>query len=68
MAKETKLKLDGIYLVDGTKPDFNIDELDDREKMYFVRTDKNKENGYIYLNKKKYGNGESITKIDCGEY
>ena len=43
---------------------------DDYGYVYFIRTDQAGESGYIYFNKKKYGNGSSgtITQIDAGEY
>lgn len=58
-------KLSGVILVDGTKEGFTTDTLD-KNKIYFVRTNSDGSNGYIYINGKKYGKQEYI--INCGKY
>lgn len=55
----------GIELVDGTKEDFDVSSLDDRNKLYLIRTDENKDEGYIRMNGKNY---KYSRVIDCGEY
>lgn len=68
----TSRNFGGFELIDGTSPDFDIEDLDNLAKVYFVRTDADGEQGYIYFNGKKYGNGSGgvveITRFDCGEY
>lgn len=53
----------GFKAHDGTKESDNL-ILEDGY-IHFIRTDSNKENGYIYFNGKKYGN---TSVIDAGEY
>ena len=53
----------GIELVNGTDPNFSLDNLTDKNKAYFIRTSSDGECGYIYFNNKCYGKS-----IDCGEY
>ena len=53
----------GFELVNGTDPDFSLDNLTDKKKLYFIRTDSEGDSGYIYFNNKCYGKS-----IDCGEY
>ena len=64
----------GFGVIDGTKPEFDLTKLENGY-VYFIRTDSEGESGYIYFNKKKYGNGGSggggsstITEINAGEY
>ena len=59
------MELKGIKQWDGTAPDFDVTQLEDGY-VHFVRTDTLKEEGYIYLNGKKYGTMPDV--IDCGEY
>ena len=54
----------GFLQVDGTKPGFSTDSLEDGY-IYFIRTTEDEEDGYLYFNGKKYGQ-EHV--IDCGEY
>ena len=55
----------GIELVDGTKEGFDVNNLNDNNKMYLIRTDENKDEGYIRMNGKNY---KYSRVIDCGEY
>lgn len=55
----------GIELVDGTKVDFDVNALSDNNKLYLIRTDENKDEGYIRMNGKNY---KYSRVIDCGEY
>lgn len=59
------MKLNSIEMVDGTKEGFDVESLNDYNKLYFVRTDENREDGFIVMNGKKYG---TANNIDCGEY
>lgn len=65
----TNLSFKGFGVIDGTKEGFDETTLENGY-VYFIRTDQEGESGYIYFNKKKYGNGSggSITVIDAGEY
>lgn len=54
----------GFKIVDGTVSGFTTDNFENGY-VYFVRTSDDKEDGYIYLNGKKYGQ-EHV--IDCGTY
>ena len=60
----SKQEFKGFRQVDGTKPGFTTDDFEDGY-IYFVRTSADKEDGYIWLNEKKYGQEHTI---DCGEY
>lgn len=55
----------GIELVDGTKEGFDESALSDNNKLYLIRTDENKDEGYIRMNGKNYKHSRVI---DCGEY
>ena len=55
----------GFRQVDGTLPEFTTDSFEDGY-IYFVRTDANGDEGYMYFNGKKYG--EDNKTIDCGTY
>lgn len=55
----------GIKMWDGTKAGFSVDDLENGY-IHLIRTDANKEQGYIYINGKKYGT--SSNHIDCGFY
>lgn len=55
----------GIELVDGTKEGFDVSTLSDNNKLYLIRTDENKDEGYIRMNGKNY---KYSRVIDCGEY
>ena len=55
----------GIELVDGTKEGFDVSTLSDTNKLYLIRTDENKDEGYIRMNGKNY---KYTRVIDCGEY
>lgn len=60
------MKLNGIEMVDGTKEGFDVESLNNNNnKLYFVRTDEDREDGFIVMNGKKYG---TANNIDCGEY
>lgn len=61
------MELNGVQLLNGLDPNFSLVGLD-KHTIYFIRTEEDGENGYIYFNGKKYGVGEKITGIDCGEY
>ena len=69
----TNLSFKGFGVIDGTKEGFDETTLENGY-VYFIRTDSNGESGYIYFNKKKYGNGGgnggggTITEINAGEY
>ncbi len=54
----------GFLQVDGTKPNFSINDLENGY-IYLVRTSADGEDGYIYFNGKKYSQEHTI---DCGEY
>lgn len=58
-------ELNGVKQVDGTKEGFDSTKLENGY-LTLVRTDEDKENGYIYLNGKKYG--QDNRHIDCGKY
>ncbi len=55
----------GFRQVDGTAQNFSTDDFENGY-VYFVRTDSNGDEGYIWFNGKKYG--EDTRYIDCGEY
>lgn len=55
----------GFRQVDGTAQGFSTDGFENGY-VYFVRTDANGDDGYIWFNGKKYGEDERY--IDCGEY
>lgn len=55
----------GFRQVDGTEQNFSTDNFE-TGYIYFVRTDSNGDEGYIWFNGKKYG--EDTRRIDCGEY
>lgn len=59
-------QLKGIELVDGTKDTFDINNLNQLNKLYFVRTSADNDNGFIYFNGKKYG--VNTTVLNCGTY
>lgn len=48
----------GFRLIDGSAAGFNLSGLTDKTIIYFVRTDANREDGFIYFNGKKYGTGK----------
>lgn len=56
--------LKGLRQINGTKKDFNIASLENGY-INFVRTSNEKDEGYIYLNGKQYGNIKK--NIDCGK-
>ena len=58
-----KQQLKGLGFVDGTKEDFDYNDLEENV-LYFVRTSNDKEQGLAYFNGKKYGN----PSINAGEY
>ena len=45
-----------------TEANFTTLSSPDKQKIYFVRTDANKEDGFIYFNGKKYGTGKLSSK------
>lgn len=55
----------GFRQVDGTVNNFSTDSFEDGY-VYFVRTDSEGDEGYIWFNGKKYGEDNRV--IDCGEY
>lgn len=61
------ITLNGVQFLDGTSPNFTLNGLD-KYTMYFIRTDEDGEEGYIYFNGKKYGKIETVSGVDCGEY
>lgn len=48
----------GFKVINGSADGFNLSGLTDKTVIYFVRTDESKEDGFIYFNGKKYGNGK----------
>lgn len=61
----SEMKLNGVEMVDGTSESFDLSKLNDITKMYFIRTDKDGKEGYIYFNGKKYG---ELKYLNAGEY
>ena len=55
----------GFQLVDGTVSGFTTNSFEEGY-IYFVRTDEDGDQGYLWFNGKKYGEDSSV--IDCGEY
>ena len=55
----------GFRQVDGTANGFSTDNFENGY-IYFVRTNQNGDEGYLWFNGKKYGVDE--TTIDCGDY
>lgn len=55
----------GFRQVDGTANNFSTESFEDGY-VYFVRTDSEGDEGYIWFNGKKYGEDNRV--IDCGEY
>ena len=65
----SKTEFKGIRQVDGTNSEFNESSLEDGY-LNLVRTDGSKNEGYVFLNGKKYGNMKAIVsgetlQIDC---
>ena len=59
------MELREICQVDGTASGFTESELE-RGIMYFIRTNAEKTEGYLYLNGKRYGQMPKV--IDCGTF
>ena len=55
----------GFQQVDGTAQNFSTENFEDGY-VYFVRTDEDGDEGYIWFNGKKYGEDNRV--IDCGDY
>lgn len=49
----------GFYLINGSGADFNVGSIQnyDKKSLYFIRTNENSNDGYLYFNGKKYGTG-----------
>lgn len=60
-----KNEFKGFKQIDGTVSGFTTESLEDGY-VYFVRTSSNGEEGFVYLNGKKYGEVPDI--INCGTY
>ena len=52
----------GFKVINGSAAGFNLSGLTDKTVIYFVRTDADKEDGFIYFNGKKYGTGKLSSK------
>lgn len=52
----------GFKVINGSAAGFNLSVLTDKTVIYFVRTDADKEDGFIYFNGKKYGTGKLSSK------
>lgn len=52
----------GFRVINGSAAGFNLAGLTDKTVIYFVRTDADKEDGFIYFNGKKYGTGKLSSK------
>ena len=48
----------GFKVINGSAAGFHLSGLTDKTVIYFVRTDADKEDGFIYFNGKKYGTGK----------
>lgn len=59
------MELKEISQLDGTSSAFTENELEDGT-LYFIRTNAEKTEGYVYLNGKRYGQMPKV--IDCGTY
>lgn len=60
-----KMELKEISQLDGTSSGFSENNLENGV-LYFIRTNAEKTEGYIYLNGKRYGEMPKV--IDCGTY
>lgn len=52
----------GFKVINGSAAGFNLSGLADKTVIYFVRTDADREDGFIYFNGKKYGTGKLSSK------
>ena len=52
----------GFRVINGSAAGFNLSGLTDKTVIYFVRTDADKKDGFIYFNGKKYGTGKLSSK------
>ena len=52
----------GFQLVNGTADNFDIASLNDKLTLYFVRTNDDSNDGYLYFNGKKYATGADSVK------
>lgn len=59
---ETIKNFGGFKVINGSAAGFNLSGLTDKTVIYFVRTDADKEDGFIYFNGKKYGTGKLSSK------
>lgn len=60
-----KTEFKGLKQIDGTASGFTTETLE-KGYVYFVRTSNDGDEGYVFLNGKKYG--EIPDEIDCGTY
>ena len=52
----------GFQLVNGTADNFDIASLNDKLTLYFVRTNAESNDGYLYFNGKKYATGADLSE------
>lgn len=52
----------GFQLVNGTADNFDIASLNDKLTLYFVRTNADNNDGYLYFNGKKYATGADLSE------
>lgn len=52
----------GFKVINGSAAGFHLSGLTNKTVIYFVRTDADKEDGFIYFNGKKYGTGKLSSK------
>lgn len=52
----------GFQLVNGTADNFDIASLNDKLTLYFVRTNADSNDGYLYFNGKKYATGADLSE------
>lgn len=52
----------GFKVINGSAAGFKLSGLTDKTVIYFVRTNADKEDGFIYFNGKKYGTGKLSSK------
>lgn len=52
------VSINGFKFIDGSAEGFSVENIDgyDKNTLYFIRTDADGENGYLYINGKKYCN------------
>ena len=52
------VSINGFKFIDGSAEGFSVENIEgyDKNTLYFIRTDADGENGYLYINGKKYCN------------